>query len=62
MQRLGDAASGNPDGPSAVSRFFLFMRYLGDPLDVVGAWERSGLGAGAPTKDGGGDHWMALVG
>jgi hypothetical protein len=26
-------------------------------LAVVG----SGLGAGAPTKDGGGDHWMVLA-
>jgi hypothetical protein len=38
------------------------MRYLGDLLDVARAWEGSRLGAGAPTKDGGGDHWMVLGG
>jgi hypothetical protein len=38
------------------------MRYIGDPLDVAGAWVGSGLGAGAPTKDGDGDHWMVSAG
>jgi hypothetical protein len=38
------------------------MRYLGDPLDVAGAWEASELGAGAPTMADGGDHWMVLAG
>jgi hypothetical protein len=37
------------------------MRYLGDLLDVVEAWEASRLGAGAPTMADSGDHWMVLA-